>query len=101
MKTHKSKLCFLIVVGMFLIGLSCGPKNEVVISKEKALQVANSDIQKYLGRNVLEYLSATAFLKEDGWHVEYALINKKLQGGGAHYIIDLKTGEIKKRRLEQ
>jgi hypothetical protein len=40
-------------------------------------------------------------LGQDGWHVDYVLRNRQAQGGGAHYVIDAQTGQIRTKRYEQ
>jgi hypothetical protein len=40
-------------------------------------------------------------LEADGWHVDYDLKDPKLKGGGPHYIIDARSGDIVSKRYEQ
>ena len=40
-------------------------------------------------------------LVQDGWRVDYELTNRQAQGGGAHYVIDVRTGQIRSKRYEQ
>jgi hypothetical protein len=69
------------------------------ISKEEAIRVARDDAARVY-RNLDDY-EVSAALHPDGWHVDYELVNSKLEGGGAHYVIDRQTGAIKARRYEQ
>jgi hypothetical protein len=37
----------------------------------------------------------------DGWHVDYDVSDPLSAGGGPHYVIDPRTGDIVSRRYEQ
>ncbi|HMC89222.1 MAG TPA: hypothetical protein VKI17_06725 [Gemmataceae bacterium] len=37
----------------------------------------------------------------DGWHIDYELLDPTREGGGPHYVIDARTGQILAKRYEQ
>ena len=69
------------------------------ITSDHALKVARSDAEKVYDN--LELYRITVELREQGWCVDYELINPELKGGGPHYIIDADSGEIVSKRYEQ
>ena len=69
------------------------------ISCDQALRIAWVDAEK-------AYLDLSPFrieisLEKDGWHIDYELINRRLNGGGPHYVIDPVNGAILAKRYEQ
>ena len=46
-------------------------------------------------------LKITLTLLPDGWHVDYDLTDPLSAGGGPHYVIDPRNGDILARRYEQ
>lgn len=99
------------VVHMFLLaGVILGCQKETsmdaysvtevpIITSDEALKTARIDAERAY-RNLSEY-RALVSLEKDGWHVDYALKDSTSQGGGAHYVIDQKSGAIVVRRYEQ
>src|SRR5690348_10383351 len=69
------------------------------ISQTDAIRIAREDAMRVY-RNLTGY-DVRASLQSDGWHVDYEVVDKKVEGGGAHYVIDAQTGTIKARRYEQ
>jgi hypothetical protein len=74
-------------------------ENAISVTSDTALRVARMDAERVY-RNLSEY-RAVVSLEKDGWHVDYALKDILLQGGGAHYVIDAKSGAILEKRYEQ
>jgi hypothetical protein len=69
------------------------------VSPETAVGTAHRDaLQVY--RDLSPYKIVIA-LQDDGWHIDYDLVDPKLTGGGPHYIIDAETGEVVWKRYEQ
>ena len=69
------------------------------ITSDSALRVARSDAEKVY--DCLDKYRITVQLREDGWHVDYELIDPGMKGGGPHYVVDSTTGEIVSKRYEQ
>jgi hypothetical protein len=83
-----------------IIGIKDFPVNStVLINKETALLIAQMDAQK--AYSDLSIYKITAELKDMNWHVDYNLSNPQMLGGGPHYIICGKSGNILMRRYEQ
>jgi hypothetical protein len=40
-------------------------------------------------------------MRSDGWYIDYELIDRTMQGGGPHYLIDAITGRIVRKKYEQ
>ncbi|MBU3895734.1 hypothetical protein KKG36_00195 [Patescibacteria group bacterium] len=74
-------------------------ENSSKITEVQALQIAKTDAIKAYGD--LSPYNVVASLKADGWHVDYELKDPITTGGGPHYVIDSKTGEIISKRYEQ
>ncbi len=74
-------------------------KNNFLISKEAALIIAQKDAQKDY-RDLAIY-NIKAELKDMNWCVDYNLSNPQMIGGGPHYIICGKSGNILMRKYEQ
>jgi hypothetical protein len=70
-----------------------------LITSDEALKIARLDAEKAY-RDLTPY-RALVELDQDGWHVDYELKNRHVQGGGAHYLIDAQTGIIKTKKYEQ
>ncbi len=72
---------------------------ETTISCDQALGIARTDAESAY-RDLSIYRIAVS-LEENGWLVDYELKDPELQGGGPHYVIDARTGEILSKRYEQ
>ncbi len=71
----------------------------ILISKEKALKIANDDAQRAY-RDFSIYTIKAELINEE-WHIDYNLSDPQMQGGGPHYQICAKTGQIISYRYEQ
>jgi hypothetical protein len=40
-------------------------------------------------------------LLPDGWHVDYVIVDPRINGGAPHYVIDPNDGTILNKRYEQ
>lgn len=69
------------------------------VSPDQALAMAHRDALKAY-RDLSPYRIVIA-LQDDGWHIDYDLVDPKMTGGGPHYIVDTETGEIVGKRYEQ
>ena len=69
------------------------------ITSDQALKIARLDAERAY-RDLTPY-RVLLELDQDGWHVDYELRNRQIQGGGAHYLIDAQTGKIRTKRYEQ
>lgn len=69
------------------------------IACDEALRIARVDAEKAY-RDLAPYRIEIC-LEYDGWHIDYALKNPHLNGGGPHYVIDAQTGAILSKRYEQ
>lgn len=69
------------------------------IPSDQALRIARCDAEKVY-RDVSGY-RIVIVLEDDGWHVDYELQNGGMKGGGPHYVIDRRSGEIVSKRYEQ
>jgi hypothetical protein len=98
-------LLFLAVsVYLAVVGLSGGqpgqpPARTPRIAEARAREIAREDAEK--AYQDLSAYKVTAALREDGWHVDYELIDKSSQGGGPHYRIDPNDGTILEKEYEQ
>lgn len=63
-----------------------------MITKEKAIEIANSDASLYY-RDLSVY-NIEAKLIDSNWKIDYELKDTMLDGGGPHYVISGKTGKI-------
>jgi hypothetical protein len=70
-----------------------------IIDKNKAIEISNKDAS-LVYRDLTPYHIA-AQLKDNNWIVDYELNDARAVGGGPHYIISGKTGEILSYRYEQ
>ena len=73
--------------------------NSGLIDKETALKIAEENA--LLAYRDISIYDISAELKEDKWFVDYTLSNPEMLGGGPHYVINAKTGEILSFRYEQ
>ena len=69
------------------------------LSSDQVLRIARVDAEAAY-RDLSIYQICLA-LESDGWHVDYELKDRKLNGGGPHYVIDQKSGAILAKRYEQ
>ena len=69
------------------------------ISCDQALRIARTDAETAY-RDLSPY-RISIVLEQDGWQVDYELKDADLQGGGPHYVIDVRTGDILSKRYEQ
>jgi hypothetical protein len=70
-----------------------------ILAGDKALTIAQADALKAY-RDLSAY-RIQLVLEDDGWHVDYELKDPRLKGGGPHYVIDARSGDIVDRRYEQ
>ncbi|HLQ46224.1 MAG TPA: hypothetical protein VK137_15890 [Planctomycetaceae bacterium] len=69
------------------------------ISSDQSLMIARTDAEAAY-RDLSSYRISIAL--EDGvWQVDYELKESDAQGGGPHYLIDARTGQIISKRYEQ
>ena len=71
----------------------------MVIAADQALRIARLDAEKAY-RDLSPYRILLS-LESDGWHLDYEIKSDRVQGGGAHYVIDLTDGHIIAKRYEQ
>ncbi len=71
----------------------------VGLAGDQVLSIAQADARSAY-RDLTPYRIELS-LESDGWHVDYELKNRKLKGGGPHYVIDAETGSIVSKRYEQ
>lgn len=71
---------------------SSNKKNEFMITKEKAIEIANHNASLYY--RDLSIYEMKVQLVDSNWKVDYELKDNKLDGGGPHYIISGKSGKI-------
>jgi hypothetical protein len=70
-----------------------------MISKEEALQIARK-----LASAVYKDLSVyevKVTLLESSWYIDYWLKDPGMVGGGPHFVLSAKTGEVLSSRFEQ
>jgi hypothetical protein len=75
------------------------PTLSATITSDQALRIARLDAEKAY-RDLSPYCIRVE-LGDNGWHIDYELKNKQLNGGGPHYVIDAETGVIRTKRYEQ
>jgi hypothetical protein len=78
--------------------MEANPKSDS-ITKEEALKIAHENASKYY--RDLSIYKIEAVYKQGKWHVDYLLKDPGMVGGGPHYTISAKTGEIESYRFEQ
>lgn len=69
------------------------------VAPDQALATAQADA-------IVAYRDLSPFrieiaLREDGWHIDYELLDPNFTGGGPHYVVDAETGAIVSKRYEQ
>lgn len=69
------------------------------LAGDQILAIAQADAAR-MYRDLSPY-RIQLVLEADGWHVDYDLKDPKLKGGGPHYIIDARSGDIVSKRYEQ
>ncbi|MGL4552023.1 MAG: hypothetical protein ACRC33_12660 [Gemmataceae bacterium] len=69
------------------------------ISGDRALATAQADALTVY-RDLSPY-RVHVTLEPDGWHVDYDLTDPRGKGGGPHYVIDTRSGEILSKRYDQ
>lgn len=69
------------------------------VSSDEALRIARLDAERAY-RDLTPYHIGVS-LEADGWHVDYELKDARLNGGGAHYVIDPDSGAVVSKRYEQ
>jgi hypothetical protein len=73
--------------------------NTPPLSADRALNIAETDARMFY-RDLSAYRISLE-LEDDGWHVDYSLRDRRLKGGGPHYVIDANSGVIASKRYEQ
>lgn len=66
---------------------------------DQVLRVAREDALKAY-RDLSDYRVEIKMM-DDGWHVDYRLIDTNVQGGGPHFVINPNDGTILRNRYEQ
>jgi len=74
-------------------------ESETSLPVAEILRIAHQDAQAAY-RDVSGF-KITLVLYPDGWHVDYDLTDPLSAGGGPHYVIDPRSGNILARRYEQ
>lgn len=70
-----------------------------VVSRQQAIAIAEADAVPVYGD--LDGLTLEVSLADDGWHVDYWVREKRVAGGGPHYVIDARTGAIVSKKYYQ
>ena len=69
------------------------------LASDEALRIARADAERVY-RDLDEYrIEITR--EADGWHIDYELKDRTLNGGGPHYVIDPADGRILSKRYDQ
>jgi hypothetical protein len=81
------------------------PNSAIEVNKnrfpvDEILRIANADAVKAYGPNLAD-LSIKICLMDDGWHVDFEIVDEEINGGSPHYIICPETGEITWKTYEQ
>jgi hypothetical protein len=97
-------LLLAVLVYLAVIGPSGGQPGQPLartprIAEARAREIAREDAEK--AYQDLSAYKVKAALREDGWHIDYELINKSSQGGGPHYRIDPNDGMILEKEYGQ
>jgi hypothetical protein len=66
------------------------------LAAEQALQIARLDAEAAYGD--LDVFPHHHCPSSDGWHIDYELLDATREGGGPHYVIDARTGQILAKR---
>jgi hypothetical protein len=69
------------------------------IVNEEALEIARRDAKTAYGD--LSMFRTTISQRDGAWLVDFELKDEKLHGGGPHYVIDARNGNIVSKRYEQ
>jgi hypothetical protein len=93
-----------VLVYLAMSGPSGGPSGQAPattprITEARAREIAQDDAKR--AYRDLSMYEVKATLREDGWHVDYELVNRSSQGGGPHYLIDPNDGTLLKKEYEQ
>lgn len=78
--------------------MSTKPEN-IIINREKAIQIAQENAAKFYSD--LSVYNVEVKYDDDKWYVSYILKDTGMVGGGPHYVISAKTGEIDSFRFYQ
>lgn len=73
--------------------------SQALIPADQILRVAQTDAEQAYGD--LSRFRVSLMLTNDGWHVDYELIDTRANGGGPHYVIDATNGTIASKRYDQ
>ncbi|MCP3998834.1 MAG: hypothetical protein GY722_27745 [bacterium] len=73
-----------------------GEPSLMKISREQAIEIAKADAAPVLGNFESYHILAAA--RNGEWIVVFSLVNRQLTGGGAEYLVDWSSGEIKERK---
>jgi len=74
-------------------------EREEKIGREEALRIANEDAARMYRDLSIYHIQAE--LRNDKWYVDYEISNPQMVGGGPHYVISARTGEVLSFRYEQ
>lgn len=80
-------------------GAVAGPTLGHRVTSDEALMLARLDAETAYP-DLSPYRIRMA-LEGEEWHVDFELRDANLNGGGPHYVIDARTGEILSKRYEQ
>jgi hypothetical protein len=72
---------------------------EPAVSCDQALAIAQVDAAKVYEK--LWRFRIEVELESDGWHIAYRIREKRVAGGGPHYVIDAATGAIVSKKYYQ
>jgi hypothetical protein len=72
---------------------------EPAVSCDRALAIAHADA--LTAYENLSRFRIEVELEADGWHIGYRLRQKRMAGGGPHYVISAETGEILSKKYYQ
>jgi hypothetical protein len=90
---------------MLLLLLTCGGSTETTnkarttIGRETAIRVAREDATAAYGK--LDTYEVKSELVHAGWEIRFVLRDKKVDGGGASYLIDASNGKILRKQYAQ
>jgi hypothetical protein len=69
------------------------------LASDEALRIARTDAERVY--RDLDPYRIEITLETDGWHIDYELKDRTLNGGGPHYVIDAADGRILSKRYDQ
>lgn len=84
---------------MIVAGIQKAKPDTIFVDRENALKIAQTDAQK--AYRDLSIYTIEAKLNKGNWFVDYNLSDPQMVGGGPHYIICSRSGNILTRRYEQ